>query len=252
MKIVGLVGPKGSGKDTVAALLKDLNKSNGKISFAGPLKEIISKVFDVSLTVLNDPVLKEKPFKTPIVLTSRNLRAVKHECMERLDRFSEDGTLLYFPDKATISGLEGREMKSPRELMQVIGTDFIRMRIFDEWHTRAAFAEPALAKLVKGGVYCVTDVRFVNEYEYLANKYGKDFVCFYVERPEAEARLAEATHPSELETLKIKALLPEGHIIMNDGTMEELKTKSSMLLDKFGVEKQTVKKGSRLKFVPKK
>jgi len=246
MKVIGLVGPKGSGKDTVAAMLKDAKRSHGKISFAGPLKEMISKVFEIPIQVLNDPILKEKAFATPIVLTPRNLRAIKHECMERLDRFSEDGSeVLYFPDKASITGLEGREMRSPRELMQIIGTDFIRTRIYTEYHTRAAFTEKALSKLVKSGVYCVTDIRFVNEYEFLAEKFGADFVCFYVERPEAEENLKSATHPSELESQTIKKMLPAENVIMNGGTMEELEAKLSKLKLPEGTEKTPAKKGSR-------
>ena len=35
----------------------------------------------------------------------------------------------YNVNKATISGLEGMVLKTPREILQIIGTDFIRERV---------------------------------------------------------------------------------------------------------------------------
>lgn len=245
MKIIGLVAPKSGGKDTAAAILIEGKKANGKLSFAGPLKDICSKVFGIPLTVLNDPVLKERPFKEPIALTRKHLRDIKHECTSRLDPV-QGSILLYNPNKATVYGLENRTLVSPRELMQVVGTDFIRQRIFGEWHLQAAFSPETLSKYAKNGVYCVTDIRFVNEYEYLKNRFGNDFQCYYVERPEAEENLKTATHPSELETQKIKTLLPEANVIHNDGSIDDLKKK---LLAIKAIEEAKPKKG--FKFVTK-
>lgn len=243
MRIIGFVAPKSGGKDTAAAILIEGKKANGKLSFAGPLKEICSKVFGISLTILNDPVNKERPFKQPLVLTRKHLRDIKHECVSRLDPVN--GTfIVYNPNKASTSGLENKTVASPRELMQVIGTDYIRQRIFGEWHLQAAFSPETLAKHAKNGVYCVTDIRFVNEYEYLKKRFGNDFQCYYVERPEAEEKLKEATHPSELETQKIKALLPESNIIRNDGSIDDLKKK---LLAIKQIEEAKPKRGFKFK-----
>ena len=68
MKIVGLVGPKGAGKDTVFELLRDMKKSHGKISFAGPLKQICKAVFDLNDLQVNDAFEKERLFKVPMTL----------------------------------------------------------------------------------------------------------------------------------------------------------------------------------------
>lgn len=224
MKIIGFVAPKQGGKDTSAAILIEGKKANGKLSFAGPLKEICSKVFGIPAQVLNDPVFKERPFKEPITLTKKHLRDIKNECVLRLDPV-QGSTLLYNPNKASVIGIEGRVLTSPRELMQFVGTDFIRQRIFGGWHLHAAFSTQTLAKYQKNSVYCVTDIRFVNEYLFLKERLGDDFRCFYVERPEAEEQLKHATHPSELETQKIKALLPPENIIKNDGDLDDLKKK---------------------------
>jgi hypothetical protein len=222
MKFVGLVAPKSGGKDTVYDILKDQKRATGKVSFAGPLKEICSKVFNIPMAFLNDPVHKERELKEHITLTKTNLRMVKNECVARLDPY-EGTKVLYNPNKASIVGLEGRIIKTPRELMQIIGTNFIRERIYSEWHVRAAFSDKALEKLTKSGLYCVTDCRFPNEYEFLKNKFGDACTFFYVERPEAEELLKTATHDSELGVLKIKAQLTEANIIKNDGTLDDLK-----------------------------
>ncbi len=249
MKIIGLVGPKGAGKDTVFEILQELKKSDGKLSFALPLKQICAHVFDLNNYHMNDPVGKERPFETPITLTNRNLRAVKNACTEYLDPLSKDGAqYLYNPNKASVSGLEGRVMSSPRELLQVIGTDFIRNQLFQDWHLHAAFTPRALKQVSQDGVYCVTDIRFLNEYQFLVDKFGDDFTCYYVDRPEAEERLATATHASELESQKIKALIPEENIIKNDGTMKELtETLKALKIDRPDPS-QKPKKGSRFKY----
>jgi ABC-type oligopeptide transport system ATPase subunit len=221
MKIVGFVGPKGSGKDTAAMLLTQSRRIKGKISFAGPLKDICSKVFGLSVQVLNDPDLKERAFQTPIKLTKKHFRDIMRLCETYLPPVTSDGLILY-RSTASIAGLEGREMKSPRELMQFIGTEYIRDRVYKEFHMRAAFSEAVLSKLEEG-VYAVTDVRFANEHEFLKGKFGADFTCFYVDRPEAEERLAQATHPSELEVKKIREILPETQILKNHGSMDEFK-----------------------------
>lgn len=58
MKIIGLTGKKGSGKDTVADYLV---KHHGfvKLSFAAPLKEICSILFGFTESQMNDHTLKE-------------------------------------------------------------------------------------------------------------------------------------------------------------------------------------------------
>jgi len=247
MKIIGITGPKNSGKDTSADFLKELGKSNGKISFAGPLKEICSIVFDIAPEVFEDRTLKEEPFNTPFALTSRMLRNVKKEMVKMLDPVK----YAFSVEKASINGLEHVVMHSPREILQFIGTNFIRTRIDPEWHVKASFSDERLAR-VGDGVFCVTDVRFVNEYQYLANKFGDDFTGLYISRPCAEEDLKSATHPSELQVVEVKKLIPDGNIIKNDGSLEDLKkTLNTLKLDKALTSKGTVRT-SKFKFSLKK
>jgi hypothetical protein len=233
MKLIGFVGPKQAGKDTAALILKDLKVSRGKLSFAGPLKRICSEIFNIPAIMLEDPILKEKAFKEPLVLTRKHLRDVKNKCVEILDPYTDGGEIvLYNPNKATIIGLENRTINSPRELLQIIGTDFIRNRIFEGWHLNAAFSDATLEYQKKqhgvNAALCVTDIRFVNEYLYLKNRFGSDFNCFYILRPDAEKILESATHASELETKKIRELLTDS-VIKNEGNVDELKETLSKL-----------------------
>lgn len=231
MRIVSFTGPKGSGKDSSADILKEEKIASGSISFAGPLKKICCEVFKLHHNFVNDPILKEKEFETPITLTAAHFRKINLLMTDILDQ----DEFFYNPYKASIAGLEGQVITTPRHLLQFIGTEYIRNRIHPDWHLQAAFSKTTLAKLDEEGLYCVTDARFPNEYEFLANKFGEDFQGFYVERPEAEERLAQSTHASELQVLEVKKLIPESNILKNDKSLEDLK--KQLLKLNLGIQK---------------
>jgi len=226
MRLVLFVGPKGCGKDSAASMLYQAKKSRSKISFAGPLKEICAKVFRYPAKFMNDPILKEKPFETIEILDRTKLRLIKQELPKYVPELDPvTGLLKYNIDRVTVSGLENRQFTKPREILQQVGTDFIRNLVYPNWHVEAAFSPERVTKYRKGELYCVTDTRFLNEYKFLLKNYGDSLKVYYIERPEAEAHLAEATHESELEVLKIKELLPKECIIKNDGSLEDFKKK---------------------------
>lgn len=244
MRIVSFTGPKGSGKDSSADILKEEKIASGSISFAGPLKKICCEVFKLHHNFVNDPVLKEKEFETPITLTAAHFRKINLLMTEHLDQ----DEFFYNPYKASIAGLEGQVIKTPRHLLQFIGTEYIRNRIHPDWHLQAAFSKTTLAKLDQEGLYCVTDARFPNEYQFLANKFGEDFQGFYVERPEAEEKLAVSTHPSELQVLEVKKLIPESNILKNDKSLEDLKKQLLKLNLGISKPKKGTKKDAASKF----
>lgn len=223
MKIYGFIGPKGAGKDEAHKLLKGMGRTYGKVSFAGPLKQICSDVFGIPLETMNDPILKEKELAKPITLDSRALRKVKKELSLWVPEVGEDGRLLYSADAVSLTGVENRIMKTPRELLQVIGTDFIRNKVHTNWHLLAAFGDKAMAKLKEDKNYSVTDIRFPNELKFLQDKFGDSFKAFYIQRPEAEERLDKATHPSELMVKDLREMLPKGSVLKNEGSIEDFK-----------------------------
>ena len=245
MKIISFTGPKGSGKDTSADILREEKISTGSLAFAGPLKKICTEVFDLHHNFMNDPLLKEKPLAEPIVLSAKHFRKINLAMTNHL----EQDEFFYTPHKAAISGLEGMVITTPRQLLQVIGTDYIRDRVHPDWHLQAAFSKTSLAKL-KGDLYCVTDVRFPNEYLFLVDKFGDDFKGFYVERPEAEAKLLLSQHASEIQVREVKKLIKEDNILVNDGEIKDLKKKLLALkLEELPKFKKGGESGSQFKFV---
>ena len=246
MRIISFVGPKGSGKDTSYELLRDAKRVDGKISFAGPLKAICSEVFGLHVNLLNDPDLKEKTMKEPITLTNKHIRAIRDLCESYVPSVTSDGIILYRANAISTVGLEGRVFTTPRQLMQIIGTELIRDRVWKNWHKAAAFSEKALSKLKRTGTYAVTDLRFIDEHAFLLEKFGSFYKAFYVSRPEAEEVLLKSTHPSELETQKIRKLLTH-NVIDNSGSLEDLKeTLKELDLGAEGTEAPL--KGSRFKY----
>lgn len=217
MKIISFTGPKGSGKDTASALLVESGVSLGKISFAGPMKQMLSEIYSVPLSTFEDPELKEKPFEKPLPLDLSKLHEIGEGMLQMLP-MDEFDYCYGFP----IHAAEQTQLKSPRHMLQYVGTEVIRNNIHPDWHVAAAFRADVVDRL-PNGIFNVTDARFVNEYEWLAQKFGKNFKGFYVERPEAEYLLSKATHQSELAVSEVRKLMSPSQILKNDGSVNDLK-----------------------------
>lgn len=228
MKLLVFVGPKGSGKDASAKILKDSKVVGGNVSFAGPLKRICGEVFGLHHNMFNDPVLKEKPLATPVKVTIKHLKKLRDLLPDFVSPYDHHYNLNGIP----ASLFENRIFKTPREILQIIGTDLIRDHILRDYHVLAAFGDHNMKLLgySKDKLYAVTDCRFVSEYEYLRENHECQF--FYVERPEAEERLAAATHQSEREVIKVRNLIERdgGTLIQNTGTLEDLEAKLKALV----------------------
>lgn len=222
MKILVFIGPKQAGKDTSAGFLISAKKATGRIAFADPLKSLCSEIFNVNYEYFIDPQLKEKPFENPIPITRSHLKGLAKGCVRLVSETNESGEWKYNIDRFIISDLEGVNLITPRHMLQFVGTDIIRERIYKEWHLEAAFGKKARAKLSANGVYCVTDARFLNEFQFLKTQFGDKIEFYYIQRPQAEQELAKASHPSELEILEIKERIPAENIIENSGSLKDL------------------------------
>lgn len=214
MKLIGFVGPRGSGKDTCAVIAKEAGIVAGKIPFAGPLKRICSEVFGIPLDTFEHPVWKEEP--STFILTEDVLAQII-ACMDEYVPFA--GIATFLKCAVEFHPHTDKVLSSPRHVLQYVGTEIIRAYQPD-WHCRAAFSPLHLKQLDvdMGGTYAVTDCRFVNEHEFLSREHDAHF--HYIHRPEAEAVLAYATHPSELEIFQVRKLIPS--TILNTGTLDEL------------------------------
>lgn len=219
MKLVAFIGKKGAGKDTAADVLIENKLLNKKVRMAGPLKTLCSEVFGVAPLLLNNPKTKDSPFKEPIVLDRRKLRAVMNKCIELVpEEDFKSGLYLYKASQASIYGLENRLIKSPRELLQVVGTDFIRNRVFKEWHLRALFNGPMFTEK-NSFKAAIVDVRFENEMTYIKSLLGNSVEFYYIERPNC----VQDTHESEAKVEALKALIPAENILVNGDSEEDFK-----------------------------
>jgi len=170
--LIGLCGPAGAGKNTVADFITDSNGGPfAQIAFADPLYECVSAITGLSVSRLKDRGVKE----------------------------------------AVIPWLG----KSPRQLLQTLGTEWGRGTVHPEIWIRIAM-ERAAQHLTFNGVV-ITDVRFDNEAQAIIDAGGE---VWKVARPGWRC-LADtsATHSSEAGV--------SDHLITrtidNSGSLDDLK-----------------------------
>lgn len=153
--IIGFAGRKSSGKTELA---KVAEKNGFKIvSFATPLKRLISDMLSISVEELNNR--KEVQFDKP------------YEIDERASKILYEATDI---DKDTIDCCFGTvKMNSIRDMLQFIGTNLIRT-LRPEWHVKQAENE-----IEKYDNVVVDDLRFLNEKRMLEDHNAR---LFYVMR----------------------------------------------------------------------
>lgn len=136
--IYGIIGNKGHGKDTLAKYIKKHNDNFYITHFADHLKEMIMRVFDISYDQLYTKK-KEELFSRPIFI----------------DNYIEELT------KETGLDIKPRNLvaNTPRELMQFVGTDYVREEDSDYWINRFLTDNKG-----KDFLLCA-DIRFKNESE---------------------------------------------------------------------------------------
>lgn len=121
---------------------------------------------------------------------------------------------------------------SPREIFQTIGTDLFRnilpqylKNISDDVWIKSI--EYKIIELMKKGYkkFVITDVRFANDFKFVTDMGGTTWKIIRTECSDSR----ENRHESE----KIVQTLNCDHIIMNDGTFEELFQNVDILLNIF-------------------
>jgi hypothetical protein len=177
--LVGIGGERKVGKDTSSEILI---KRYGftQLSFAGPLKEMCSEVFQLPLEYFNNQEYKERPFETPVKVTKDNL-------LDMIDIAAEYHNFDVVQANRMIDAGMGLILDTPRKLLQTIGTDLVRKHIKDTFWTDVMEQE---IKVHENSV--ITDVRFPNERIFVRNNEG---LLLLVER-ESEGKKVDA-HSSE-------------------------------------------------------
>lgn len=157
--VVGLVGKKYAGKDTVADYLVD-NYGFVKLAFAEPLKQACETVFGFSHEQLYDPQFKEVidqywGHSPREILQIVGTELFRNELPKHLTKFSND------------------------VWVRSIGRKIANMR--QDGYTR----------------FVITDTRFPNEYDFV-NNYKFAGKCWKIIRPSLNDQTSTTTHESEL------------------------------------------------------
>lgn len=170
--IIGVGGRKRAGKDSVCNILV---KEYGyeKLAFANALREMCSRVFYLPIENFLDDDLKEKPLDRKIEFSSLHINSILG--IIQTDHYYQRKFVEYHQlyDHAVKQGVEdliGIEFTTPRHILQIIGTEFIRNCVYPEFHCNvlAYYTQSKLLSMAskKEGPpirFCIADCRFPNE-----------------------------------------------------------------------------------------
>lgn len=210
--IMAFCGSKGAGKDTSANMIKEL-VTDGPVetlAFAGHLKAVCSKVFNIEMKYFTDPSLKEVELDTYVVLGKDNIEAV----------FKAFDITEYTYDQHVRPHV-GQVFDTPRQVLQYIGTEVLHP-IDPLIH-----AKMTLKNKNPNALTLITDLRFQQEFDYVKNSPG--FMAVYVANDKAESFAGSDGHKSEKELQLFKH---ECVRVDNNGSLTDLKVKLTALLAK--------------------
>ena len=166
--IIGVVGPKGAGKDTIADYLV-ANHGFTKLAFADPVKKVCEVMFALDPVYFHCPRLKEE------VVTAWGY--------------------------------------SPRQMMQIVGTDMVRSQMGDKFWIQ--HFQVRLQALGPDAKVVVSDVRFANEADFIQSL--PDSFLLRV----TNGSVGTDPHVSETEQCSIRANYVI-HNDMNEGGLNKL------------------------------
>jgi hypothetical protein len=149
--IIGVGGEKGAGKDTLGQYFCSWGYK--RVPFALPIRKILAEALQLPFAMFEDQDKKETPFPIPysigwrelnrILITARAYGKVSPEAVDRVVRRWQ---------------IDSREHRSPREMMQYVGTDLIRHNVDGDFWCQAFLREASQHANV-----VVPDCRFPNE-----------------------------------------------------------------------------------------
>jgi hypothetical protein len=176
--LIGVLGQKGHGKDTVAAFARDLGYQ--RLAFADKLYEEVASAYGITVPFLQDRDTKEVPQPELALENCKDFAfALKIQSM------CEAGVI----QKATV-----HTPLSPRFVLERWGTDYRREHDDAYWLNRVKDA----VKANPTKRYILTDVRFPNEYNFIREQGGITFRVFRVENALSAGQSAREAYNKEL------------------------------------------------------
>ena len=195
--IVGLAGPKRAGKSIIASMISSTFNARD-FAIADKLKANMSMIFNIPMRFFIDPELKERHFEKPIFLNPLHVEKLMSIYGEPEKNMEFDYSKIF---------------RNTRDIMQYMGTEVLRNLYGADIHI-------SNIPLMEGAINVVTDVRFLNELEYIKSKRDNYIVYnIYVHRDEAELQAIQSHHQSEREPLTLRDKCDI--VIYNNGSFAE-------------------------------
>lgn len=206
LKLIGIVGLAGSGKDTIASHLCSRFSDTYVHHFADPLKEGVAKIFGIPLDDMYDEVKKNQP----------------HPYWNR----------------------------SPREILQFVGTEMFRTLIGqltytdnnDFWikrlagHLQGPLIDPEIhSEYAEGDCVIIADVRFQNEVNWIEQN-GGTIIKVIRYTGDEQVTVGIPNHASEqVESLHFTS---NPFLLINNSTLEELHARVNVIATNLGLQKK--------------
>jgi hypothetical protein len=203
--VIGLIGSKGAGKDTVATFL-ERNRGVKRFALADKLKATCSDVLGIPAYRFDTQAQKEYPFERPVTLERGDLSRLFLAYGDRHDACGH------------IDPHVGKNVRTPRELLQYVGSEVLRS-VDPDVHCKAL-----LRMMPTDGTFVVTDIRFQNELDFFRKATNQQCVAVYVSRREAEELAELDQHQTERFAQEMSRTCP--YRIDNDGTMAGLEDRT--------------------------
>lgn len=237
-KVIALAGEAGTGKDTFAKPL--IERGFIHESFAKNLKDMCIEIFNLTPALVNTQQGKARRLDVPRRLTFQNLVRISQwmskthslaECTPKIDNIKN-----VYIDSFVKSIGKAKEFKTPREILQFVGTDICR-ELIPTYHVDVLAHN--LAKYP--GPVVITDARFPNERELLKTKFdaqlirlkrpsytpSDQFVTLEPTPDQKKPVLVAGAHASET---SLGTDEEYDVIIINDGTVQDLQEKALTFL----------------------
>jgi hypothetical protein len=147
--ILGLNGRALSGKDTLADYLISKYGWDGKVAFAGNLKEMCKAVFHLNNFDVYDQIGKKTNFTSSLIIELDDILAIIQWMSKTHPEVHRNIT--------KVLGYIGTKLSNPREVLQIVGTNICRELIIT-YHV-----DVVRKKVERAGKWIITDLRFPNE-----------------------------------------------------------------------------------------